>query len=52
VVDISRARALGYEPAVALEQGLKSVWSDLGDAGAAAGEAGAKAPEPAGTPGS
>jgi UDP-glucose 4-epimerase len=32
VVEISRARALGYEPTVALEQGLKSVWSDLGGA--------------------
>jgi UDP-glucose 4-epimerase len=34
VVDISRARSLGYEPQVGLEDGLAGVWTDfLGHAG-------------------
>jgi UDP-glucose 4-epimerase len=28
-VDIGRAAALGYEPAVALEDGLRDVWADF-----------------------
>jgi UDP-glucose 4-epimerase len=31
VVDISRARSLGYEPAVTLEQGLAGVWQNFLD---------------------
>ena len=44
VVDIRRARALGYEPIVALEEGLETVWADLGGGGGL----GAR-PEPAGS---
>ena len=42
VVDIGRARALGYEPAVALEDGLKTVWADLGGADGRPAAAGAR----------
>jgi UDP-glucose 4-epimerase len=32
VVDIGRARSLGYQPAVALERGLLSAWADFAGA--------------------
>lgn len=32
IVDIARARGLGYDPAVDLESGLVSAWADLGGA--------------------
>jgi UDP-glucose 4-epimerase len=32
IVDIGRARSLGYRPAVALEDGLLSAWNDFADA--------------------
>jgi len=41
VVDIGRARALGYEPRVGLEEGLTEVWADFrghGDPGAGGSE--------------
>jgi UDP-glucose 4-epimerase len=44
VVDIGRARALGYVPAVALEHGLKTVWADLGGPDARPATAGAWRP--------
>lgn len=43
IVDISRARGLGYEPSVPLSTGLASVWDDLdatGEAGIPAAKAG------------
>lgn len=33
IVDIARARALGYRPSVTLEDGLHTVWEDWGGAG-------------------
>jgi UDP-glucose 4-epimerase len=36
IVDIARARSLGYEPQVALEDGLVGVWQDFGARSAAA----------------
>jgi hypothetical protein len=32
VVDIARARSLGYQPTVALERGLLSAWADFAGA--------------------
>lgn len=32
IVDIGRARSLGYEPAVTLEDGLRTVWADFAGA--------------------
>ena len=48
IVDITRARRLGWAPTVTLEQGLGSVWADFTAAdGAAAAADGVAAPEPA-----